>query len=112
MKKIKKESVINETRLEVIVAFLAGFLFIFGIAGWMATDGIQLGFKLLQDPKGMAAIATEDGLFTDGGIVSFSKIRGIIENLQLFSIAALSFGAIVCAAFVYRLKKRIKIERI
>jgi hypothetical protein len=112
MKKIKKESVTSETRLELIIAFLAGFLFVFGVAGWMASDGVQLGFKLLQNPKSLAAIATEDGLFTDEGIVSFSKIRGIIENLQLFSIAALSFGAIVCAAFVYRLKKRIRIERI
>jgi hypothetical protein len=112
MKKLKKESAISETRLEFIIASLAGFLFVFGIAGWIATDGVQLGFKLLQNPKSMAAIATEDGLFTDEGIVSFSKIRGIIENLQLFSIAALSFGAIVCAAFVYRLKKRIRIERI
>lgn len=105
----KQESA--EGRLELVIATLAGFLFIFGVAGWMATDGVQLGFKLLQSPKSMAAIATDDGLFTDEGLVSFSKIRGIIENLQLFSVVALSFGGIVCTAFLIRLKRRVKIVR-
>lgn len=100
-----------ESRLEWIIALLAGFLFVFGVAGWMACDGVQLGFELLQDPKGMAAIATDDGLFTDRGMVSFSRIRGIIDNLHLFSITALVFGGTVCVAFAIRLRRKIKIVR-
>lgn len=111
MKKAKKENAANEGRLELIIAVLAGFIFVFGVAGWMATDGVQLGFKLLQSPTSLAAITTEDGLFTDEGLVSFSRIRGIIENLQLFSVTALTFGGIVCAAFLYRIKRRVKVVR-
>lgn len=106
----KQESV--EGRLEFVIAMLAGFLFIFGVAGWMACEGVQLGFELLQDPKGMAAIATDEGLFTDKGMVSFSRIRGIIDNLHLFSVAALLFGGTVSAAFIIRLKRRLKIVRL
>lgn len=99
-------------RLELIIAVLAAYILIFGIAGWMATDGVQLGFKLLQSPKSMAAIATDDGLFTDEGMISFSRIRGIIENLKLFTITAIVFGSTVCLAFCYRLKKRLKVIRV
>ena len=95
----------------MVIAILAGSLFAFGVAGWMATDGVQLGFKLLQSPTGMSAIATDDGLFTDEGLVSFSRIRGIINNLQLFSISAIVFGGIVCTAFAVRLKRRVKVVR-
>lgn len=98
-------------RLEVVVALLAGFILIFGIAGYMATDGVQLGFKLLQSPKSMAAMATEDGLFTDEGIVSFTRIRGIINNLQLFTYCAIFFGATVCGAFCVRIWRTTKVSR-
>lgn len=111
MKKQKEKKESQEGRLELVVALLAGFLFIFGVAGWMATDGVQLGFKLLQSPTSLASIATDDGLFTDEGMVSFSRIRGIINNLQLFSISAMVFGGIVCAAFIVRMKRKVKIVR-
>lgn len=104
-----EKSVTPASKLELVVALLAGFILMFGIAGWMATDGVQLGFKLLQSPKSMAAIATDDGLFTDEGTVSFSRIRGIIENLQLFTVVAITFGSIVCAAFCYRIWRRTKV---
>lgn len=107
-KRKKEESL---ARLELIIALLSGFLFLFGIACYMAADGVQLGFKLLQNPKSMAAIATEDGLFTDDGMVSFSKIRGIINNLQLLTYTSIAFGSVVCVAFFIRLKRRLKIIR-
>jgi hypothetical protein len=103
------KSVHPVSKLELVVALLAGFIFLFGVAGFMATDGVQLGFKLLQNPKSMAAIAAEDGLFTDDGIVSFSKIRGIIDNLQLFSTVAVVFGGVVCSAFSYRIWSKTRI---
>lgn len=111
MKKPKAQKRSQEGRLELVIAILAGFLFIFGVAGWMATDGVQLGFKLLQSPTSLASMATEDGLFTDEGMVSFSRIRGIINNLQLFSVSAIIFGGIVCVAFIIRMKRRIKVVR-
>ena len=107
-----KASVLSVERLEIIVALLAGFILIFGIAGYLATDGVQLGFKLLQSPKSMAAIATEDGLFTDEGMVSFSRIRGIINNLQLFTYCAIFFGSTICAAFCWRIWKTVKVSRV
>lgn len=112
MKKQKAQKRSEEGRLELVIALLAGALFVFGVAGWMATDGVRLGFDLLQDPKGMAAIATDEGLFTDRGMVSFSRIRGIINNLQLFSVSALIFGGVVCVAFAVRIKRRIRITRV
>ena len=102
----------EEGRLELVIALLAGFLFMFGVAGWLSTDGVQLGFKLLQSPTSMSAIATDEGLFTDEGLVSFSRIRGIINNLQLFSISAIVFGGIICVAFTLRIRKRLKIVRV
>lgn len=107
--KVQKES--QEGRLEFVVALLAGFLFIFGVAGWMATDGVQLGFKLLQSPTSMATAISDEGIFTDEGMISFSRIRGIINNLQLFSISAIIFGGVVCVAFALRIKRRVKIVR-
>lgn len=114
MKKAKASAAHHPSlaRAELIIALLAGFLLAFGIAGWMATDGVQLGFKLLQNPKSMAAIATDDGLFTDDGMVSFSRIRGIIENLKLFTVTAIVFGGTVCAAFAYRLWRTTKVTRV
>ena len=103
------KSVTPVSKLELVVALLAGFIFLFGVAGFMATDGVQLGFELLQNPKSMAAMATEDGLFTDGGIVSFSRIRGIINNLQLLSTVAVVFGGVVCVAFSYRIWSKTKV---
>lgn len=100
------KSVTPVSKLELVVALLAGFILMFGLAGWAATDGVQVGFKLLQSPTSLAAVATEDGLFTDEGIVSFSRIRGIIENLQLFSTVAIVFGSIVSVAFGYRIWKK------
>ena len=97
------------SKLELVVALLAGFILLFGIAGWMATDGVQLGFKLLQSPQSMAAIATDDGLFTDEGMVSFSRIRGIINNLQLFTMVAIVFGSTVCVAFTYRIYRKTRV---
>lgn len=111
MKKQKAQPKSEEGRLELVIAILAGTLFVFGVAGWMATDGVQLGFKLLQSPKSMAAIASDDGLFTDEGMISFSRIRGIINNLLLFSVSAMVFGGIVCTAFIIRMKRKIKIVR-
>lgn len=99
-------------RLELIIALLCLFIFAFGVAGYLATDGVQLGFKLLQSPQSMAAITTDDGLFTDEGMVSFSRIRGIINNLQLFTYSAIVFGAVVGGAFLVRLKRRIKVSRV
>lgn len=111
MKKAKPQKRSEEGRLELVIALLAGFLFLFGIAGWMATDGVQLGFELLQDPKSMSAMTTDEGLFTDKGMVSFTRIRGIINNLQLFTVSAIIFGGVVCLAFALRIKRRIKIVR-
>lgn len=111
MRKQKAPQRSEEGRLELVVAILAGSLFAFGVAGWMATDGVQLGFKLLQSPQSMAAIATDDGLFTDEGMISFSRIRGIINNLMLFSVSAIIFGGVVCAAFIVRMKRKVKIVR-
>jgi hypothetical protein len=112
MKKQKAEKRSQEGRLEFVIAVLAGFLFIFGVAGWMATDGVQLGFKLLQSPNSLASMTTEDGLFTDEGLISFNRIRGIINNLELFSICAMTFGGIVCAAFTIRIKRRLRVVRV
>lgn len=109
MAKKPERSETPASKLEFVVALLAGFILLFGLAGWAATDGVQLGFKLLQSPKSMAAIATDDGLFTDEGMVSFSRIRGIIENLQLFTAVAIVFGGIVCAAFSYRLWRKTRL---
>lgn len=109
MQKRKKEE--SLARLELIIAILGFYILAFGIAGYFAADGVQLGFKLLQSPTSLASITTEDGLFTDEGIVSFSRIRGIINNLQLFTYSAIIFGGIVLAAFAYRLKKRLKVVR-
>ena len=57
----------------------------------------------------MAAIATEEGLFTDKGMVNFNTIRGIINNLHLFTTIALVFGSVVLIAFSIRIWRKTRL---
>lgn len=91
---------------EVIICILSAFLVAFGVAGFLATDTVKSGFNALQDANSGAAIITDSGIVTENGVVSVSRVKGIVNNFLLVSMCASVFGIVVVLATIVRLKKK------
>ncbi len=93
---------------EVIIATQSFFLFAFGMAAIMATSAVVAGFNALRDMNSAVAIVTDEGIVTEGGVVSVERVRGIVDNFGLIGVAVSSFGFIVCVATCIRIYTKMK----
>ena len=104
--KNKTKSKNQKSVSEHIIIAQSFYLFVFGLAGYMATSSVVAGFNALRNKDSAVAIITDSGIVTDQGDVSLEQVSSIINNFELISVCGLIFGFIITLATIIRIIRK------